>query len=227
MADHPSPVTLEQWQVDRADAEITRHVETCDACRQYVADLDRARHSFLLREQPEDFVRRVRQAETAEPRRPGRLAWWMMAPAAGVALVLALVVLLLPGTRTTEEARMRLKGEPQLAVILLRQGAQTRHTGALTLMARDRLRVELTLPSRQTLTVGIFERGKRWLPLVEEETLEAGVHHLQQSLLVDAQPTAGWIVAGRPDAVREVVSRQRIDGISGVISLRLRVGGEP
>ena len=224
MADHPSPIELEQWQVDRSDEDVARHLESCDACRRYVAELDRARQSFLARERPEDFVRRVRRADPEAPRRRRRLLPWLAAPAAGAALLLV-ALLLVPRPRPDADGPIRFKGRPRLAVILLRDGVQTRRPGPLTIRAGDRLRVELTLPRRQRVTVGIVEQGKGWVPLLEDRLLDAGVHLMPTSLRVDSPPAAGWIVAGSPPAVRRAVSQRRFLETPGATALRLEVGG--
>jgi hypothetical protein len=83
---HPSELKLERHLADPERSEIAGHVRDCERCRERVAQ---------MRQQGDDFRRFVYPATVDEVTgpRPWRLprGLWLLAPAAGLAMVLLLV----------------------------------------------------------------------------------------------------------------------------------------
>lgn len=236
--EHPSPRDLEALQAGEPRDDVASHVEGCEACAAYVSALDGEQAALLRRESGAAFARRLRtvadapgqpdgadRAGAARASSPGRA--WMWGPALAAAAAVALIVLwpatgpdgggLKPlGGGGGGDDVVRLKGGPKVALIVLRDGVQTRHEGATTLRPGDRLRVEVTVPEAAVVTAGILADDGTWVPLLEGARLEAGTHTPTKTLTADAQPLKAHLLVGSPEAV---AAARRSGDLSGLLAL--------
>ncbi len=237
---HPSAFRLEAVSAGADDPEALAHAADCERCRGYLAALRAEQATLLARTPPEDFARAIRQRAEAPPQ--GRR--WLWAPA--VALGLAATALLLfvgqppaslqPGAgggATPTTPQVRLKGAPPsttadgptVAAIVLRDGLQRRHVTPVDLLPGDRLRVELTVPIAEPLTIGLYdETGRTWIALAEDTAYEPGAHVLSSTFEVDARPMTARIVVGSPAAVTHAIDS---GDFSQVVTLPLLSRGRP
>ena len=217
MTTRPTPFQLVAWHQSHGGAS-SPHAADCPACAAYLRDLDRERAALLSRERPDDFARRLR-GRVDEP--DSSSGAWLPRLAGGLlAASLAVVVLVLspaggepaptapqPLTvrpSTTPEP-VRLKGaDVRVAVVVLRDGAQQRHTRPVALLPGDRFRVEVTVAQRGTVGVGVRVDGGAWVEMMEPSLLDAGTHVLPKTMLVDSNPMKATVIAGPPAALAAV-----------------------
>ncbi len=203
MSEHPSRFALEAWHAGAPDPDVEAHVADCRGCRDYVDGLEAARKQFLERTDPADFVRDIR-TKAEEPAPSARSPWaralrWLWLPALVVAAVLAFV--LTPPQPPAKDDGIRFKGDPvQVAVIVDRAGAQTRHTADFEAKADARLRVEITVAEAAVLTVGVVS-GDGFQTLANAVSFEAGEHLVGPALRIGPEPMQARVLAGPPAAV--------------------------
>lgn len=221
---HPSRFDLEQHFAaeaggDRARSDqIASHVAGCGECRDRLGQWEQARAAFALKEPPADFARRLRLAaeDAVQRAAPKRSPWFALCIGFGAAAAAVFVWKALPGepkleadpptVSVTSPATVRWRGSAQLAVVVQRGTEQFRETDRAAVQSGDGVRVEVALEQRTTLTVGILEDDETWTALSVDETWERGTHFLPRTMQVDDSPTSGWLLAGPPDAVQQVVS---------------------
>ncbi len=210
MAEHPNPFRLESWFAGSPDPEVEAHVASCGACRAHVESLSAENAVFLAEQDPAEFVRQVRAAAEPEPAKawPRWLALGLPALLAGaIALFIALptTVPISPApTGNPDTDRVRFKGSFGLAIYVLRDGEQSRHTGRVTLRTGDRLRFELTLEQRRTVSVGVRFGAEQQL-LVDAEEHGPGRIFVGKGLKVSGKVEPGLLFAGDPARVAAVL----------------------
>jgi anti-sigma-K factor RskA len=215
VAEHPSPFALEAWHAGGESAVVREHVAACGACKAYVEGLEGAKSRLSRRGSADDFARAIR----ARAEKSGRTRGWrMLVPAA--ALAATMVLIFVRYQTNSEKDVVRLKGGSQLAVIVLRQGEQTRHLGRLDARAGDRLRFEIVLEKPARMSVGVIEDG-RFTSLARDESFDAGLHHLEATLEVDPGPMHALVVAGPPERLEAIAKKGELDSKEGQPLLEL------
>jgi hypothetical protein len=122
------------------------------------------------------------------------------------------------------DAPVRFKGELALAVVRDRAGEQERFVHEATVRAGDRIRLEVSGPGEGPLLAGVLGDDGAWLPLLELAAAGPGTHLSDRSARFDAEPTEGFVLAGRPDDVERARATRRFDGVA---ALRLRYERHP
>ena len=226
MTSHPAAFKLEAYHVGEGSPEerqaLEAHLQGCEPCGRYLAELDTHRQAFLADEDPEAFLRRpaiaaaMNAARVAQPeRRPWWHLGWLLAPAA----VAAIVLLAMPPS-PTEPSDIRLKGADIAAeVVLLRAGAQRQIRGELVLAPKDAFRLQVTLTGDTVLSAGILEDDGTWTLLADAQALNAGVHFLPDDALhVGDEPVRGWLLVGTPE---QVAGARKSQDYRGLRSMRV------
>ena len=169
------------------------------------------------------------------PRKPwrARLPWWMAAPAlTAVALVVGLVVQSLKpgpapvagakpgsgtgtGTGTGSGPEEPGRGGPITlgALVSGKDKKQVRVSGMVYTTAGMQVRVELSVPRKMAVTVGILDASSEWIPLVQGQTFKQGVHVLPSSLAFNDRPTTARVIAGTPKQIAEAVKIGKFKGL--------------
>ena len=207
---HPDGTRLDAAAVGQEDDETRAHLASCAACREYVNAVATGADAFAQNEglQADAFVKAVRRRQAVHQR--ARHAW-----AGGVASALALAAGVLLFVRSRGELAdrggelvaqpgegvVRLKGKPQIAVIVEHAGAQSRHTGDLVLEPGDRIRLELALDHEERIVAGVLTDDGEWAELQPARTLGNGTHYSEQSISFDGDVPRGWVLVGSESAV--------------------------
>ena len=233
MADHPASYLLEELAAGGRDEATALHVEQCGACRSYVERLRRGATDFAETSLPPlQFADAVAKRSTKSDRR----AWYGLAAGACLAAAAAGAFLLVrppvpsngpvamaTSPETAEPTGVRFKGRPQIVVIREREGSQERLGADVGLRAWDRLRVEISVDDAATFEVGVLSEDGAWVTLLPPTMLTPGTHLTPQSVRFDDAPTAGWVLAGAPDAV-DVARRTRSFEAVTVLPLHVERG---
>lgn len=246
MTNHPNARRLDGLAAGSDDPDAGAHLSRCAACAHYVEALRRTLPLWSERE-AETFVALAERSLAApagptsapfDPTSPaprsgrGRFAPRARALAFVAAPLLAaaasLLVALRPGppaAQTLEAAGasdagpLRFKGELALAIVRERDGAQERLVHDVIVRAGDRVRLEVSSPQAGPLLAGVLADDGAWLPLIDDATAGVGTHFSERSARFDAEPTEGFVLAGRPDDVERAKSTRCFEGVA---SLRLR-----
>ena len=223
---HPAAYVIEEWHAGERSPTWSAHIEACPSCQERLDALAAEREEFLAREEPADYVRRVRRR--VEVGRAARPRWWRWAAPLGAALAVALVIVVLrpwgaAAPDVAPPAGTTLKGgSVQVAVVRERAGVQTRHAeGMVQVWAGDRIRVELTVAEELVLTVGVLEGGQL-APLAAERRFSPGTHHLEPALRVGDPVQHAEILVGPHEAVLGWVGGRASDA---VVRLAIRPEG--
>ena len=110
---------------------------------------------------------------------------------------------------------------------MVRQGGQAkprRVSGAVNLTKGDKLKLELIVTGRSSLSVGLLEQTGEYVPMVDHKTFEAGTHALADAKLIESRRISGLVVVG--DAL-EVSQALRKGQIKQLVSLRIGWKVEP
>ena len=282
-AGHPDPFRLEAWSVGEPDVGVDRHMEDCKECRDYVVSLEMQKEVFLDREEPDDFVKRVRRVADTElrpvvglerprpepepepepepaplpgaedvseaehaalPENPAgdevagapwitRMRWWLAGPAmAAAALALTVVAVRMqdpepkpgtaPGTGTGSGAEpgntIRIKGPLRLgAIVMGKDNIQARVSKMVYIARGIKVRIELTVPKRMAVSVGIVDNSGEWITLVEKKNFTPGVHFLPNSLAFEDRPTTARVVAGTPAQISKALETGKFKGLPTLV----------
>jgi hypothetical protein len=204
------------------DARTAEHVSACVACRAYLDGLEAAQARFAARGDAAAFLAGVTTAAAREAAEPTRSAgretpasapvlrpsrpWRAPAFAAAAAAAALAFVLLRPppgDTGPADDVADRLKGAPVVAAIVLRDGAQHRETGTVSVRAGDRLRFEVSTTEAGPLRVDLLDMTTA--PPARRTLFEGapspGTTLTPDALVVEAGATNAWILAGPPEAV--------------------------
>jgi hypothetical protein len=109
----------------------------------------------------------------------------------------------------------------ELALLVQRDGAELRRAEPeVSLRGGDRLRVEVSIPTKQIMSILVLEKDGSLTPLATGRLFHPGRHVLPQTLFVDERrPLVARLVAGAPVLVRTATTS---GGFDAVLSIRLR-----
>ena len=223
MTSHPNAIDLEAFACGEPIARVAQHVESCEACRGYVA-----KASGL--EAPRVPVARV------VPIRPKRIRVELLAiPLAAAAALL--LFLRSPAPQTLGQAHLaipsinvppsvqvaevthedvpgvRFKGGLQLAVVRERGDRQDRFTDSFTIRPGDRLRLEVAVDESRSILGAVLGDDGSWLEMMTEGVRDAGTYFSEKSARIDSEPTAGTMIVGDPGLVRAAKLTHRFEGL--------------
>lgn len=102
---------------------------------------------------------------------------------------------------SAEEPSTRFKGGLSLAVVRERGADQARFVGSVRVRSGDRLRLEVALDRSEAILGGVLGEDGSWLEVIPEGTRPAGTHLAERSARVDATPSRGVFLVGRPEDV--------------------------
>ena len=237
---HPNALALEGHALGDAEASVAEHLAACEACRAYVARVQG------VMEDAAPVVPRfeAREAEVValpeRPRSAGGPGRFRGAAPIVVLFAAAAIVLLAtapkplasapaaPAEPTVDRLLMaqndpppedpatRFKGGLSLAVVRERGADQARFTGSVRVRSGDRLRLEVALDRSEAILAGVLGEDGSWLEVMAEGPRAAGTHLAERSARVDATPTRGVFVVGRPEDVaraRELGDPKRVPGL--------------
>lgn len=245
MVDHPSKFRLESLSAGIADAEAEHHVAACRTCQEFVDALGAEQRALLETQLPADFARAIRLEADRRQAAPARRVPWLRWASVLVPLAACGVLAFVwlgpeTGSPTPSPARLsaapespgvsgtdviRLRGPDTMRAVVLRDGAQMRLDGEIDGRPGDRIRIELELAAAAKMTIGAWTDDRQWIPLSESESLDAGRHFVDGSVVLDDEPTEGWLLAGPPQEVDRIVRGQLELDASNVLRLRLRSPG--
>jgi hypothetical protein len=223
-SEHPASYLLEEFAAGAGDEPTARHVETCDGCRSYVERFRGAAARFARESVSADvFADRV----VSRSQSSRKVAWVGVAGTLSLVAAAAVILLLLrpPETATgpvalatTPQAEdvegVRFKGGPQVAIIREREGRQVRLVTDAGIRPGDRLRVEVSVDAAATVEVGVLSEDGAWVTLMSASMLTPGTHFTPKAVRFDDSPSAGWILAGAPDAVARARSTRQFDSVT-------------
>jgi hypothetical protein len=177
--EHLSMFELDLYFATQAsDARIEEHVESCERCSGYLAELE------LLQEAGVPTARGA--ASEAPPRRSSRRPRALALSLAGIASLAALTALLVV-PRAPQAPAVAVKGSPAVQ-LLVRRGAETRAwDGSSALRAGDALGLRVVCEEFGRVAVATGAGRGRWSQLSEAECPPAGAP-LPFTLLVDDEP---------------------------------------
>jgi hypothetical protein len=230
---HPNAVALEAFALGETPSGVADHVASCAACGAYVtrtrdllataevkpAPLPPSPPSRLRAATPVVLTFAVAAAlllafrRSPDAREPApRAEASASPPAAGSVVALA-----------TEAPETRFKGGMSVAVVRERGPGQARFTGAVRVRSGDRLRVEVALDRSEAILGAVLGEDGSWLELLTEGARDAGTHLSERSARVDASPTRGTIVVGRPEDVRRARKAGDVRHVPGVTTIAIEV----
>ncbi|HEY4015565.1 MAG TPA: hypothetical protein VGM06_19635 [Polyangiaceae bacterium] len=226
---HPAPYRLEALAAGDADAKVSEHVASCEACAGYLKALREEAQAFRARPGASGALRRaVEQAERASRSRRQARAVTVAGPLLAAAVVLLVVrarsgstppvpiveTLAPPGS----SGEMRFKGELSVAAIRERAGRQDRLVGPFAVRASDAVRVEVSVDQEGPLTAGLLTDEGEWVVLLAPASLGAGTHYSERAARFDATPTHATLLVGAPAAVDRA---RRTRDFAGLVAWRV------
>jgi len=219
---HPDGVHLDALALGGDDAravppDAQSHVRTCAFCKGYVETLRReisVAPSAARLSLPVPSSRALLDASSSRP--PPRPALVRRLVTFGPLFAAAAAVLLyfrLQGSgpvdpvgavpaSSASNAEVHFKGGLPLAVVRERAGVQSRHTHHVEIQAGDRLRIEIAVDTARPIAAGILDDSGAYVSLLAPSLLDPGTHYSDQVARIDEHPTAGWILAGEPEALQ-------------------------
>jgi hypothetical protein len=226
MTSHPNAIDLEAFACGEPIARVAEHVESCDACRGYLAKVGGLEAPAL-------------PAPRAASIRPKRVRVELLAiPLAIAAAVLFFVRspasqrldqahLTIPPVTVPEPTQVavvthedppgvRFKGGLQLAVVRERGAHQDRFTDGFTIRPGDRLRLEVAVDESRAILGAVLGDDGSWLEMMEEGVRDAGTYFSEKSARIDSEPTAGTLIVGDPGLVRAAKLTHRFEGLRTV-----------
>jgi hypothetical protein len=120
------------------------------------------------------------------------------------------------GAHVPSAPDFRIKGSAVSAVILERNGVQTRISGPVVVQNGDSLRVEVTLERAAPCMVLLLGEDGSEVVLQRPERLEPGVHYSSESARFDAAAYRGVILTGEPERVRDAAKSRRFEGANAI-----------
>ena len=228
MTKHPSQYALEAYFVGEGDAETAAHIEQCAHCQGRLTELQTLRSHDLDAEPPAIFFERpaIRSAfeQQARPVRRTVVRRWSTWAAVSGIFAVAMVVYFLVTPRISMDAfsdKILIKGEQMQLTVLRNRGTyQSQHQGHVLVRAGDQLRIRVRLGRATRLSAGVLTQDQTWMALATDVAYPAGEHFIHDdALVVDAPPSEGTIIVGRPD----MVSQARRDGrYNGLTKMEIR-----
>jgi len=216
MSLHPASVTLERLAAGdlspQAIDDTSKHVDACEQCQRFLAELAEATSS-CLRSVPTE---RVLDAVSDARRRRARLMRWTQLSVMG-ALAALLLVLVSPWDTTP----VRLKGVG-LSVQRKRGNQVLVMDSGTGIRAGDSLRIVVTLPKESSVSIWSIDAQGRVdrLGPAGGRSLSAGEHALPESAVVESPCVDLWLVLmtgakAEPrfhDATRDAAQKQIAPG---------------
>lgn len=114
----------------------------------------------------------------------------------------------------TAEPDTQFKGGMQVAVVRERGGAQARFSSTVRVKPGDRLRVEVALDHEQAILGAVLADDGSYLELMPQAVRGPGTHFSERSAKIDAAPTRGTIIIGRPEAVARARETKSFEGVT-------------
>ena len=218
MTIHPASYKLDALAAGSTDDATLVHVQECAQCTDYVEKLTAEIAAATSGAAEEDaFMAKLDALNSLDARSasetvkvaPARVVRMIPYATAVVALAAALFLYVraVPRVATQSEdldspSAVRFKGGMQLAIVRDRNGVQERFTDVAFIQAGDRIRAEIATDQEGPLEVGILQADGTYLPLLAPTALPLGTHFSDRAARVDEHPSAGWVIAGHPDAVK-------------------------
>lgn len=219
---HPDSVHLDALALGGDDAravpaEAREHVTTCASCKKYVSELRReisVAPSLSRGSLPSPSSRALLDVSSSPP--PPRSAvvrkLFTIGPILAAAAAMLLYFRLQGGpaadpsgtvpTPSVSQAEVHFKGGLPMAVVRERAGVQSRHTHTVDVQAGDRLRIEVALDTARPIAAGILDDTGSYTSLLAPSLLDPGTHYSDRAARIDEHPTAGWVLAGEPEALQ-------------------------
>lgn len=235
MTSHPNALDLEAFACGEPIARVAQHVESCDACKGYVAKIGGL-------EAPKVPAARVVSI------RPKRIRVELLAIPLAVAAAL-LFFLRSPEPKKLGEAHLtipaitppsstqvaelthedgpgvRFKGGLQLAVVRERGDRQDRFTDGFTIRPGDRLRLEVAVDESRSILGAVLGDDGSWLEMMSEGVRDAGTYFSEKSARIDSEPTAGTLIVGDPGLVRAAKVTRHFEGLR-TLRVEVESGGK-
>jgi hypothetical protein len=228
---HPAPPRLEAVAAGDEPGPIAAHLEACEACAAYVAQLKGEAEAFLAQANPTAFAEAIRVREAASrPKRRAAVVWvvgpmvaaaaaillWLRASPEGVGAHEGTGVTTAPSSApsaapTDEVARF--KGGLAVAAIRERGDRQERLTGPFEVQAFDRIRIEIAVDHEEPVTAGLLASDGTWTILEAPVTLSAGTHYSDLAARFDATPTDALLLVGSPVDVERARRTRRFEDV--------------
>ena len=114
----------------------------------------------------------------------------------------------------TAEPDTQFKGGMQVAVVRERGGAQARFSSTVRVKPGDRLRVEVALDHEQAILGAVLADDGSYLELMPQAVRGPGTHFSERSAKIDAAPTRGTIIIGKPEAVARARETKSFEGVT-------------
>jgi len=232
MSEHAAQFHLDAYAAGDRNEQVTGHLETCEACTDYVEKARALAAAFSENEgaKAAEFVlalddeRRAGSGdavvdERGRPERPrlSRRAAWiggtMMAAAAAPRLVRTSSENTGPSSVSSEPS-VRFKGKQQIAVIRDRRGEQSRITTEVRVRPGDQIRAEISVDETRPIEVGFLGKDGTWILLLAPALVEAGTYFSERAARFDESPTEGWVIAGHPEEVSRAKTTRAFDEVS-------------
>jgi hypothetical protein len=219
---HPTPFELEAHHVGETSEAVAIHVRDCESCRGHLAALEDEARRFAARSEPDQFVRLIRRR--AQPRR--RVVG---AGITGALLAAACLLVLVsrpgaPGPAAIDALVDKGGSAPAVAVLLMRDGQQTRSIGPVEGRAGDRFRIEIATRHPALLEAVIVDETGSVTPVLPPQRLGAGTHLLEPTFAFDQRTTTARLLVGAPAALRRALAGQTE---AEVVALSLRSASSP
>jgi hypothetical protein len=112
------------------------------------------------------------------------------------------------------EPDTQFKGGMQVAVVRERGGAQARFSSTVRVKPGDRLRVEVALDHEQAILGAVLADDGSYLELMPQAVRGPGTHFSERSAKIDAAPTRGTIIIGKPEAVARARETKSFEGVT-------------
>jgi hypothetical protein len=114
----------------------------------------------------------------------------------------------------TAEPDTQFKGGMQVAVVRERGGSQARFSSTVRVKPGDRLRVEVALDHEQAILGAVLADDGSYLELMPQAVRGPGTHFSERSAKIDAAPTRGTIIIGKPEAVARARETKSFEGVT-------------
>jgi hypothetical protein len=114
----------------------------------------------------------------------------------------------------TAEPDTQFKGGMQVAVVRERGGSQARFSSTVRVKPGDRLRVEVALDHEQAILGAVLADDGSYLELMPQAVRGPGTHFSERSAKIDAAPTRGTIIIGKPEAVARARHTKSFEGVT-------------
>ncbi len=222
---HPAAPRLEAVAAGDEPGAIAAHLEACEACASYVAQLKGEAAAFREEVDPAAFAEAVRVRATASGPRRGATVIWRVGPTVAAAAML-LWLRARPDVQVSTGADIgavssaapapdvaRFKGGLAVAAIRERDGRQERLSGPFEVEPSDRIRVEISVDRDEPVTAGLLSNDGTWTVLETPVALSAGTHYSDLAARFDDTPTDAILLVGSPADVDHARKSRNFEGV--------------